>query len=1213
MKRILQPKGDFIILQEDQDKLRKYLLGKLDEADEEQVELRLLADDGFGREYEITVDELVDQYVEGDFPTEDRQRFEQYFFESSERRRKLRFALAIKSHNAATAAAAGKHPKTDLPVELHHRFAPRKLSPIYLRVAAGIIVAMGIGLVGWLLMGGRSDAEEGMNALREVYKYRRPVEARITSFDYAPLVVTRGPEEPNFDDVARDRAERLLLDAVSNHPDDQSHLALGRFYLASKQFDKAIKQFENALTLNPRNALAHNDLGATLLEAGKQEAPGNDAVKPLESFAKSLEHIEQALQIDPTLSAALYNKALVLQHMMLREQAKAAWQSYLSHDSQSQWTEEAKRNLQLLFQQSTAPPTAPQLLDDFLAAARAHNDGRAWQLMSHNREMITGKLLSQQIAMASLKESLQNRREASDNLLQALTYAGSLELERARDPYVSDMAAFYSRSSPEQRMIMSQAHVRVLAGYNFCLQTKYKDALEQFVQARALFDKAQDEWESKLCDYWVAYCYSQMDKLRESTSLLTSLAEYCQNKNYKWLLGQTTCWLATNHAELGEHSKSVENYRRALSIAEDIDDTYNNQKVLSQLASEYNQLGQSQRALDYHWRSLKLTDSGNSSFRQQWRNNLYTARTLVTLNLYAAAAAFGGEMLHLALENIKEPGVIHYSYLYLGQIYGGQQRFEEAFRLTSASLDIGRSLKDEFAARKLSAYSMLQAAHLQRQRGNCAEALANYNQAIQTYDQMELSVYKYNARKGRLLCYVNLEDDQHIENELPIVLDQFEQYRSKIFEEQNRNTFFDREQSVYDIAINHAYTKGDYPRVFEYSEASRARSLLDSRNNHARLTGTASNSETSFTSVSRPLNLQEIQGRMPANVQVVQYTVLRDKTLIWVITKDSFKSEVKNVSAHDLQVKTSAYIKNLMSNPAARNNLNDLARELYDMLVEPVAGMLDPQKVLCIIPDKSLFYLPFAALVAPRTGHYLINDFTLLNSPSLNVFILCTESSHEKAGKESETLLSVGNPDFDRTDYPNLADLPAAAREANEIADNYSSVYKFIGADAVKVSIEQKLPDADIVHFACHYVANERYPMSSKLVLAKSRASADADDGCITARDLVGRKLPRAKLVILSACQTSGERYYNGEGMIGISRTFLATGIPLVVASQWPVDSESTAELMMKFHRYRKLQGLSTVAALRRAQLDMLNERNGLYSNPYYWAGFMPVGGHTDF
>jgi CHAT domain-containing protein len=102
-------------------------------------------------------------------------------------------------------------------------------------------------------------------------------------------------------------------------------------------------------------------------------------------------------------------------------------------------------------------------------------------------------------------------------------------------------------------------------------------------------------------------------------------------------------------------------------------------------------------------------------------------------------------------------------------------------------------------------------------------------------------------------------------------------------------------------------------------------------------------------------------------------------------------------------------------------------------------------------------------------------------------------------------------------------------------------------------------------------------------------------------------------LIVLAACETGVDKYYDGEGMIGASRTFLAAGVPLVVASQWSVDSEATTEIMVRFHKYRKTGGLTTAQALRRAQLDMLDGDNKLYRDPYYWAGFVTFGGYTQF
>jgi CHAT domain-containing protein len=141
-----------------------------------------------------------------------------------------------------------------------------------------------------------------------------------------------------------------------------------------------------------------------------------------------------------------------------------------------------------------------------------------------------------------------------------------------------------------------------------------------------------------------------------------------------------------------------------------------------------------------------------------------------------------------------------------------------------------------------------------------------------------------------------------------------------------------------------------------------------------------------------------------------------------------------------------------------------------------------------------------------------------------------------------------------------------------------------------------------VIHFAGHFLANRHSPGNSKLLFA---------GGDLRTSELGAYKLPQAKLVVLSACETGFERYDKSEGAIGIARTFLALGAPIVVATQWKVDSEPTKDLMILFHRNRKQKGMTSAESLRQAQLELL--RSGQTAAPYYWAGFSLFGGYADY
>src|SRR5262249_11548671 len=160
---------------------------------------------------------------------------------------------------------------------------------------------------------------------------------------------------------------------------------------------------------------------------------------------------------------------------------------------------------------------------------------------------------------------------------------------------------------------------------------------------------------------------------------------------------------------------------------------------------------------------------------------------------------------------------------------------------------------------------------------------------------MQLQLNTVDAYKGRLLCYVALKDFANFEAQLPNVLEQLEANRKRIAEEQSRNTFFDLQQNVYDLAINHAFEKQDYLVALNYSEQSRARSLLqalkDPTNNAAVAT----------------LNPTEIQRQLPVDLQVLQYAVLDDRVVVWLITNTSITCRAKEIRANELQSLVSAY------------------------------------------------------------------------------------------------------------------------------------------------------------------------------------------------------------------------------------------------------------------------------------------------------------------
>lgn len=79
----------------EKNQIRLYLLGQLNEADEERVELRLLSERAFSEEFDVVVDEIATNYVTGKFTGEEKTQVEQHFLRSPERQEKVRFICEL--------------------------------------------------------------------------------------------------------------------------------------------------------------------------------------------------------------------------------------------------------------------------------------------------------------------------------------------------------------------------------------------------------------------------------------------------------------------------------------------------------------------------------------------------------------------------------------------------------------------------------------------------------------------------------------------------------------------------------------------------------------------------------------------------------------------------------------------------------------------------------------------------------------------------------------------------------------------------------------------------------------------------------------------------------------------------------------------------------------------------------------------------------------
>jgi CHAT domain-containing protein/predicted Zn-dependent protease len=1166
---------------DEQSRLRKYILGDISDHERAAIEERLLADETYFEEVTMAEENLIQDYADGNLDAPERERFESRFLSSKGNRERVKFARALRKHVNESKNLPEPEKKSSFFDSLKAFFS----APLPITLAVLLIAA----IAGFFVWKNYSNNSEVLIALNKAQKNNRPTEARITGFDYAPKTEgTRGnkKDENLYLVSAKSHASE---DVLENESAENLH-ELGRVYLAENNYDEAIKQFEKALGKNPNIAKLHNDLGVAFLEKGRTK-------NSLEFFTKANEEIEKAIELDKNLTEAYFNRALVTESLNLPDQAREAWENYLKLDSSTQWANEARSHLQKLETNKPVSKTKEEILQDFLEAKQNNDHEKAWQTLSRNREMTTGKLIPQQLAFLFVDAKANGSDGKAKEYLEALDYAGKIEQDKSGDLSWGKLAKFYANVSNDKISSLKQAQDAVKNGYQIYQTGNYQEAKQVFENSKKDFDLSGNEVESKICDYWIGSCLFYSNQIAENLVVYKKLAEFCQKEDYKWLLSQAYARIGYSFASTNQISNALMYPQKSLSLAKALEDESGIRKFSSQIAEEYKSVGRFDEAARYLENLLTVNPA-----ELKWLDYETLSGTFFKQKFYKTAAAFEKEAFNKTVAADSKVNQ-QISSVNLAIILASQGKYDEAESFINNSLRIARDFGDSENREKSLAYSKLQMAHIKRQAQKCDESLEYYNESITFYDRSEFSLDKYDAYKGRLLCFLAQKNKPAFERELPVIFEMFEKYRTNISEEQNRNSFFNDEQDIYDIAINYAFTENNYPGAFDYSEKSRARSLLDLQKSFAEVSTTGTMPEIKLSkNVAEPLSLAQIQAEMPENVQLLEYSVLTDKVLIWLVAKNGIAVAQNQIPSEILQEKIFTYIE-LISENKDESEQKNLSKELYKILIAPVKDQLDSNREIFLIPDKFLFRLPFTTLFSDK---YLLEDYKISLTPSANVFVICSRKAKELDTGKSETLLSIGNPVFNDV-FEDLQRLPMAKEEAVQSAEFYDKPLILKEKDATKEQVMQNLESSDVIHFAGHYVVDEHSPLLSGFVLAGD----DKETALLANYEIIGEKLLHTRLIVLSACRTGVEKYYNGEGMLGASRTFLATGVPLVVASQWQVDSEASARLMTDFHRRRKIEKLSTAEALRQSQLAMLRDEK--YQQPYYWAAFITLGGYARF
>jgi CHAT domain-containing protein/TolA-binding protein len=1156
--------------------VREYLLGRVsDETTLEGIEALLFTDGEFCSQVELMEDGIINDYVLGRLNEADTASFRATLPGDPERRARLELTEAVREKALARNLSV-THDKPSFLASLGAFLRQPKY--------AGAFAVLLIAVVALTVYFTRKSKQDELAELRSIYQQARPTETRISEFGYAPLPQLRGATEPSHQNQLR-RIELKLIDAREQTPDAQTNYALGVFHLTQQNYPDAIRDFQNALKF-ANNAKIHNDLGVAHFELAKTVGQ-----EKKEELALSFEEFTKATELDPNLLEALFNKSLALQELHMLREAKESWTNYLQKDPSSPWADEARKNLARIESEQARFKTDEQVLSDFLAAFRNREEARVQKIHNDTKGLLGGPMIPLQLSRTFLNAKQRGDEAQAQEGIEALIYLGNLDQEQNGESLVSELAKFYAHVRRDKVEPLLQAKDTFARGQQL-LGKNRKTAISEFESSRDLFTRLGDEGEAAIAETWAAQLLPDVGEVAESRRRFLAIIANAESKKFPVLLPSAYYWLGMGDYYQNRLSESARNLKTALRLAEAGNNTFEVQHAEDSLALNYAYIGELGPASFYAGKMLSDKELYYESLRQSRRNKGTLAFLFLKLKFFSTALSLSREHLSMTRENW--PDRVNESLRRLIDAATAKEDFPAALSYAEESMRIALARERPAENTRAVADIHLLLADLKSRTKDWDEALLNYDQALDLYGRFpEVTDSLYRVHKGKLFCFQQLDRNEEFSSELKIVLKLAEDYRATVREDDSRQAFFANEQVVFDAATAYAIEQHNSREAFEFGESAKARGLLEFVKSEKPIAEV----ERDYGSVVKPLSLPEIQTRLPEQSQLVQYVVLPDKLAIWSVSKSHFDLLEKQITATELKDKVDAY-QALIAEKSGPAEIRQAAQELYQLLIP---SNLARDKQLCLIPDKSLHQLAFATLVSPD-GKYLLEDYTLFYAPSASVMVLATENAQRREQMKDERLLSVGNPDFDREENSNLPDLVDAETEARTIAASYRKSVLLLGDEATKEKFLQKFAGVEVIHFAGHFVANRQSPGNSKLLFAGSD---------LRSSELAAYKLPLAKLVVLSACETFLERYNKSEGAIGIARTLLALGAPVVVASQWKVDSAPTKDLLIAFHRYRKERGMSSAESLRQAQLEMLSKDET--KAPFYWAAFSLFGGYARY
>lgn len=836
-------------------------------------------------------------------------------------------------------------------------------------------------------------------------------------------------------------------------------------------------------------------------------------------------------------------------------------------------------------------------------------------------------------AVPLLEQAIAAYRNAGDTSEEGVTlsnlgqvYYLSGQLAQARDRYLQALTIAETVGNPRL-----EADSLNFLGVITSNVSEYEAAVGYFERALAINRSLNDQAKTAEVLDNLGSAYQYLGDYEPALAAIEEALVIFRNQNNPAREAHSLTQLGLIYVRIGQYPQALSELQSALAKRRTVGDRDGEAITLNIFCLAYARLGQYERALDHCQQSLAILQStGNRSSQGYPLNNIGGIQE--SLEQYDVAQQSYEQALAIHQENGDRSGEAT-TLNNLGSLFYNQQQDDQALPYYTAALDLFQETGFRFGeARSLNNIGLIDS-----RQGRFDAAIARYNQALDIFQTLDDP--QGEARTRRNLALISAQQDRlnDAESQLRQALVLLDEERDVDLSDAEKIALLETQQDIY-RTLEQVLIIAERPEAaLVASEQGRTRAFVD-------LIAVNLSEQLAAKVNLTPPDLAEIRRlAQTQNATLVQYSLgeaeLGGLALnIWVVQPNGnivFRSV-------NFQALANAVTNRIISTPddllvtlvedvrqnvggrgigvvaTANNNVRTadgaIYQQLHQLLIDPIAEFLptNPSDRVIFIPQGSLFLVPFAAL-QDEAGAALIENHTISTAPSIQVLSLTQQLRQSDPVRVTDLnpddFLVVGNPTMPQIWSPEtntlapLPPLPGAQQEAQAIAELFN-LQALIGNQATETQVKQQATTASVIHLATHGLLEYGEVGASgvrDLPGAIALSPDNGNDGLLTAAEILQLEL-QADLVVLSACDTGLGRIV-GDGVVGLSRSLVAAGVPSVVVSQWAVPDAPTAELMTEFYQQLS-QGQDKAQALRQAMLATRDR----YPHPRDWAAFTLMG-----